>query len=54
MNLLDANTIDKDCKLKTKILIVGSGTGGSSTAKILSENDYEFTILEEGDYHENS
>ena len=53
MNLLDANTIDKDCKLKTKILIVGSGTGGSSTAKILSENDYEFTILEEGDYHEN-
>ena len=42
MNLLDANTIDKDCKLKTKILIVGRN---KADCKILSENDYEFTIL---------
>ena len=47
-NLIDANNINKVSKLDYKIVIIGSGAGGSVTAKILSEKGHEVLIVEEG------
>ena len=47
-NLINADNINTDSKLDYKIVIVGSGAGGSVTAKILSEKGHEVLIIEEG------
>lgn len=40
----------EDTKLKTQVLVIGSGAGGSSTALMLAEAGYDVIIIEEGDY----
>ena len=47
-NFIDADRTKLNSNFDSKVVIIGSGAGGSVTAKILSEKGYEVLILEEG------
>lgn len=49
---LSSNIADLRSNYKCEYLIIGSGPGGSVAAEILSKNNKDVIILEEGIYHE--
>jgi choline dehydrogenase-like flavoprotein len=51
MNRLTPVILDKDTSLGVDVVIVGSGAGGATTAKMLAEAGLQVLILEEGRYH---
>ncbi len=52
-NYIDANNLNNNFNLSCDVLIIGSGAGGSVTAKILSDKGHEVMVVEEGNNFNN-